>query len=208
LTEDELREAFDAPQALTIGIEEEVMLVDPVTLDLAPVAEQVIDGDGGLKLELPASQAEIVVDPSVTVGEAIAQLAAGRRRLATAAGETARVIAAGVHPHAAPLGALNEGERYDAIFDAYREVARSQLVCALQIHVAVGSADATLMGGIRGDAGVGRRSQDVVVRGSPAPHLRHARAAGLRYADDDCRSRRDRRVRARAGGLAHRRRRR
>src|SRR4051794_23075206 len=144
LTESELRAVFDAPAALTIGIEEEVMLVDPVTLDLAPVAAQVLDGEAGLKLELPASQAEIVTAPTASVPEAMAQLADGRRRLAQAAGDTARPIAAGVHPHAAPLGALNGGERYDAILDSYRDVARGQLVCALQIHVAVGSADATL----------------------------------------------------------------
>ncbi len=44
----------------------------------------------------------------------------------------------------APLGTLNDGERYDAILDEYQDVARGQLVCALQIHVALGSADATL----------------------------------------------------------------
>ena len=38
VTEEELRAVFDAPEPLTIGLEEEVMLVDPVTLDLAPVA--------------------------------------------------------------------------------------------------------------------------------------------------------------------------
>jgi carboxylate-amine ligase len=144
LTEDELRAVFDAPEALTIGLEEEVMLVDPETLDLAPVAARVLDGEAGLKLELPASQAEIVTAPSASVAEAIAQLADGRRRLAEVAGERVRLIAAGVHPHAAPLGTLNEGERYDAILDAYQDVARGQLVCALLVHVAVGSAEATL----------------------------------------------------------------
>jgi carboxylate-amine ligase len=144
LTEDELRAVFDAPEPLTIGIEEEVMLIDPVTLDLAPVAAEVLNGDAALKLELPASQAEIVTTPADSVGDAIAQLAAGRARLAGLAGSRARLIAAGVHPHAAPLGALNEGERYDAIRDEFQAVACAQLVCALQVHVAVGGADATL----------------------------------------------------------------
>ena len=49
-----------------------------------------------------------------------------------------------MHPFAAPLGVLNRGERYDAILDEHGDVARSQLVCALQVHVAVGGADATL----------------------------------------------------------------
>ena len=75
---------------------------------------------------------------------AIAELAAGRSRLAALASPDARIVAAGVHPFASPLAALNTGERYDAILDDYGDVARSQHVCALQVHVAVGSADATL----------------------------------------------------------------
>jgi carboxylate-amine ligase len=145
VTEDELRATFDAPDPLTIGLEEEVMIVDPVTLDLAPLAAQLLDGsDAGLKLELPASQAEIVTTPAARVGDAVAQLAAGRRRLAALAGPRARLLAAGVHPHTEPLGALNTGARYDAILDEFADVARVQLVCALQVHVAVGSADATV----------------------------------------------------------------
>ena len=38
VTEEELRAIFDAPRPLTVGLEEEVMLVDPATLDLAPIA--------------------------------------------------------------------------------------------------------------------------------------------------------------------------
>ena len=49
-----------------------------------------------------------------------------------------------MHPFAAPLGELNTGERYDAILAGYGDVARAQLVCALQVHVALGSADRTL----------------------------------------------------------------
>ncbi len=49
-----------------------------------------------------------------------------------------------MHPFAAPLGELNGGERYDLTADEYGDIARSQLVCALQVHVAVGGADRTL----------------------------------------------------------------
>jgi carboxylate-amine ligase len=138
LTADELRAAFDAPQPLTIGLEEEVMLVDPATFALAENAAEL--ADEGLKLELPASQLEVATEPAARVADAIAQLRAGRERLAA----RATAIAAGVHPLAAPLGALNAGARYDAILARYGDVARAQLVCALQVHVAVGSADATL----------------------------------------------------------------
>ncbi len=143
MTERELRAVFDAPEPLTIGIEEEVMLVDPVTLDLAPIAREIPAGDGH-KLELPASQLEVVTSPHRRVGDAIVELTGGRLQIAELAGTHARVIAAGVHPWAAPLGELNRGERYDAILAEYGDAARAQVVCALQVHVAVGSADATL----------------------------------------------------------------
>ena len=144
MTEDQLRAIFDAPQPLTIGLEEEVMLVDPASLDLAPIARELLDGDDGLKLELPASQAEVATAPAARVADAIGELAAGRRRLIECAGGRARAIAAGVHPFAAPLGVLNRGERYDAILADHGDAARVQLVCALQVHVAIGDADATL----------------------------------------------------------------
>jgi glutamate---cysteine ligase / carboxylate-amine ligase len=142
VTEDELRAVFDAPEPLTVGLEEEVMLVDPATLRLADVASEVV-GEG-LKLELPASQLEVATAPATTVRAVIRELRAGRERVVERCGTRARAIAAGVHPFAAPLGVLSRGERYDAILHEYGDVARSQLVCALQVHVAVGSADATL----------------------------------------------------------------
>jgi carboxylate-amine ligase len=144
VTEGELRATFDAPRPLTVGLEEEVMLVDPASLDLAPLARELLDGDDELKLELPASQAEIATAPAERVADAIAQLAAGRRRLVELAGARARVVAAGVHPFAAPLGELNRGARYDTILADHGDAARVQLDCALQVHVAVGDADATL----------------------------------------------------------------
>lgn len=135
-----LSEKFDAPDPLTVGLEEEVLLLDPVTLDLAPVGARV----PGAKLELPAAQVELDTPPCATVGEAIAALAEGRRELAAAAEGLARPAVAAVHPFAAPLGELNAGERYDAIHAKYGDAARTQLVSALQVHVAVGSAERSL----------------------------------------------------------------
>jgi carboxylate-amine ligase len=135
-----LRDVFDQAEPLTVGLEEEVMLLDPETLNLAPVATRI----PGAKLELPASQLELNTPPAATVGEAIAALADGRREAAAAAAGIARLGVAGVHPFAAPLGELNTGERYEHIVARYGDVARAQLVCALQVHVAVGSAERSL----------------------------------------------------------------
>jgi carboxylate-amine ligase len=143
----ELRAAFDAPAPLTVGLEEELMLLDPATLDLLPRASAVIArtaGDPRFKLELPAAQLEIVLPPAATVPDAIAALAAARRDLAAAAAPTGVPAAAGVHPFAAPEGALNAGDHYERLHAEYGAFARRQLGCALQVHVAVRGAERAL----------------------------------------------------------------
>jgi glutamate---cysteine ligase / carboxylate-amine ligase len=142
----ELRAAFDAPEPLTVGLEEELMLLDPETLDLLPRAADVVAAadDERVKLELPAAQLELSLPPARTVSEAVAALAAGRRDLATVAAPFGRLAAAGVHPFAHPLGELNAGIRYEKTHREYGDIARRQLVCALQVHVAVGGADRSL----------------------------------------------------------------
>jgi len=146
-TASELRERFDAVTPFTVGIEEEAMLLDGDTLDLAPRADAVLSrlgGDARFSRELPAAQVEIATAPTAQVADALAQLAAARADLIAACEGIARPAAAGVHPFAAPSGALNEGRRYEHIRAAYEPVAQRQLVAALQVHVAVGGAERTL----------------------------------------------------------------
>jgi glutamate---cysteine ligase / carboxylate-amine ligase len=143
----ELRAAFDAPSPLTVGIEEELMLLDPGTLDLTPRAREVLERTGGdtrFKLELPASQVEIVTAAHASVPEAMRELAAARSDLAEAAVGIARPAGAAVHPFAPAEGELTDDERYLPTIDEFGRVARRQLVCAFQVHVAVGGAERTL----------------------------------------------------------------
>jgi carboxylate-amine ligase len=142
----ELRAAFDSPAPFTVGLEEELMLLDPETLDLLPRAAEVVEAadDERVKLELPAAQLELTLPPARTVSEAVAALAAGRRDLTAAAAPVGRLAAAGVHPFADPLGELNPGPRYAKTEAEYGAIARRQLVCALQVHVAIGGADRSL----------------------------------------------------------------
>ena len=123
------------------------MLLDPVTGGLAPVAGELlarVRGDRRFKPELPASQLEILTSPSRTVAEAAAELAKGRRDLATAAAGLVDLAAAGAHPFAALEGELNPGRRYRRTAEEYGAYARRQLVFALQVHVAPGAADRAL----------------------------------------------------------------
>jgi carboxylate-amine ligase len=131
----------------TVGLEEELMLLDPETLDLTPRATEVLAATGGdsrFKLELPAAQLEIVTAPAATVAEAASELAAARRALSAAASGLARPAGSGVHPTASGVGVLNTGDRYDGIGAEYGPIARRQLVFGLHVHVAVAGAGRAL----------------------------------------------------------------
>ena len=143
----ELRARFDAPDELGIGIEEELFLLDPETLDLLPHAREVFercDGDPRFKLELPASQLEIVTPPSRDVASAVAALREARRDLARAAEPYGRLMTAGVHPSTAEYGVVTDDPRYVRTLQEYGDRARRQLVSGLHLHVSLGGADRTL----------------------------------------------------------------
>jgi carboxylate-amine ligase len=142
-----LRATFDAPTEFTVGIEEELMLLDPETLDLAPRATELlarVEGDGRFKLELPAAQFEIASPALRSAREAADFLATARHDLRQAAIGLAELACAGVHPFADEEGELNAGERYKRTRREYGGLARRQLVFGLQVHVAVRPADAAL----------------------------------------------------------------
>jgi carboxylate-amine ligase len=142
-----LRSAFETERPLTVGVEEELMLLDPASHDLLPRALEVLgrlEDDARFKREMPAAQLEIAGPPAATVAHAAAVLLDARRSLAAAADGIGLPAAAGVHPFAHGDGALNDGERYRAIADEFGAVARRQLVFGLHVHVAVSGADRAL----------------------------------------------------------------
>jgi carboxylate-amine ligase len=140
----DLRAAFDRPGHGTIGIEEELMVLDPQTLDLAPQADELLaalDGDSRFKPELVAAQIELITPPASTVGQAGAHLREGRRRLSTAAGGELLLAGAGTHPFTASGGVLSSAGRYRRTREEYGCVARRQLVFGLHAHVRVRGAE-------------------------------------------------------------------
>jgi carboxylate-amine ligase len=142
-----VRSVFEGDGGSTVGVEEELMTLDPETLDLAPVAAEVIEAaalDGRVKAELPAAQLETVTTPCETVGEAAAQLLDMRRSVAAAAEGRARLAAAGVHPFTDPVGEVSPERKRRPLVVEYGAVARLQLVFGLHVHVRVGGADRSL----------------------------------------------------------------
>jgi len=145
--EERLRAAFAPPSPPTVGIEEEVMLLDLRTLDLVPRAAEVLaalEGDDRFALELPAAQLELVVPPAPSAGAAVAGLARARADVARALSGELRLAGAGLHPFASAIGELNSGERYDRTLAEHGDDARRQLVFALQVHVAIRGEDRAL----------------------------------------------------------------
>lgn len=136
-----------AASALTIGVEEEVLLLDPETGELAPVATAALErlgGDPRFTGELPCGQLEIRLQPAQSVPQAVAALRAARTHLVERLAGLARPAAAGVHPCAPAEGPLNRGVRYDALHEEFGSLAARQQVCALQVHVHVGDAARTV----------------------------------------------------------------
>jgi carboxylate-amine ligase len=142
-----LRARCTACEPLLVGLEEELMVLDAETLDLAPRAPELLgrlDRDPRFKLELPAAQIEIATTPERNVAAAAEQLARARADLRAVAAPDLRLATAGVHPFAAARGVLNGGERYERMRAEYGELAERQLVFGLHVHVGVGDADAAV----------------------------------------------------------------
>jgi gamma-glutamyl:cysteine ligase YbdK (ATP-grasp superfamily) len=122
-TASQLRRAFDsASLALTIGAEEELMLVRAGTGELAADVEDVLartSGDPRFVAELRASQIEIVSRPCLSAADLGRELAAARCDLADALAGDVHPVAAGTHPTADDLGPITDGARYRSIAADY-----------------------------------------------------------------------------------------
>jgi carboxylate-amine ligase len=121
----------------TLGIEEELLLVDRETLHLAPVAGAVL---GAMEVdsasaghEAYAAQIELRSPPSTSVADAVGALA-GLRAKAVAAG--AVLLGAGLHPTAG-LGEVDlvPARRYERVADEMRGLLRRTPESAVHVHV-------------------------------------------------------------------------
>lgn len=132
---------------LTLGVEEELFLVDRGTLAAAPVFSRIVPDPGPrLKAELFACLVETTTPPCKTAAEALESLAALRGEIARRAeAEGATILASGTHP-------LAEGARQPIVpkrryRDMLAELGDSvyrQLVCGLHVHVGMPSEEACL----------------------------------------------------------------
>jgi glutamate---cysteine ligase / carboxylate-amine ligase len=144
-----IESAFGGRPPLTLGVEEELMIVDADTLDQVAAVDRILRGVDGrnlpglVKTELFASVFELNTHPCESAGEVDAALVDLRRAGAEAAdAEGLAVAAAGTHPFATPEAQpIVKEERYVAFVGYLGISARRQGVQGLHVHLAMPTAD-------------------------------------------------------------------
>jgi carboxylate-amine ligase len=136
---------FGTGHEYTLGIEEELMLLDADGLALAPRVEQVVTavGDQRVKRELMQSQIELAPSPQRIVAAAEEELR-DLRSLVVRVGAQLGVCLAGAGTHPFSLSecqSLTVSDRYRELAAALRYPLRREVCFGMHVHVGVGSAD-------------------------------------------------------------------
>jgi carboxylate-amine ligase len=142
-----IEQNFD--KSLTVGVEEEIWILDAETLELAPAVETFVSGaesrslPGVMKTELHASVVELASDLSETVDEAVEKIAELRVAAAEiAAANGLDVAASGSYPTSIPSEQpIAPMDRYRAFVEYAGPSARRQGVSGLHVHVGMPDAD-------------------------------------------------------------------
>jgi carboxylate-amine ligase len=136
--------AFIGP-SFTIGIEEELMIVDQESFELVNAIESMLEPAtvGEIKPELMESVLEVSTDPCANTSEAGQQLSALRRQVSQIAENKGLAIgSAGTHPFAMwEDQRIVARPRYRDLISALRFVARQELIFGMHVHVAVDDPD-------------------------------------------------------------------
>jgi carboxylate-amine ligase len=131
----------------TLGVEEELQLVDAQSFDLtsrfAEVFGEAAREDERIKEELLQSTVEVATEPCATVADAIAEAGELRRRAQQEAEPRGvRVLSAGTHPFARyEHQDVTDKPRYVELMDALQWAVERQLIFGLHVHVGLETAD-------------------------------------------------------------------
>jgi len=146
-----MRANFTGP-SFTVGVEEELMIVDGTSYALVNAIESLLEDAGAsnverahgeIKPELMESVLEIATKPCKDVVEAADQLHALRRSVGeTAAARGLAIGSAGTHPFAMwEDQRIVARPRYRDLISALRFVARQELIFGMHVHVGIDDAD-------------------------------------------------------------------
>jgi carboxylate-amine ligase len=143
----ELRALFDSHSQPTVGAEEELMLLDPQTLELSPTIEWVLalfPDDPRFHREVRDSQVEIVTPVSGNALAAGLHIAQARVDLADRLAPDCVIAAGGTHPFSSRWGNVGADDRYQSLAEEYTAGVRGDIPSGLHVHAAVPGADRAL----------------------------------------------------------------
>lgn len=129
----------------TVGVEEELLVVDPATRSVTSRAREVLEEDaqhGGDQLdqELFRHQVELRTEPTRDIGDVVRQVVAARREAAEAASARGLAVAAcGSVPLGLDEPEVTPGSRYAQMVATYGAAARLGTTCGMHVHVAIDS---------------------------------------------------------------------
>lgn len=129
--------------SLTVGIEEEYQIIDPVTRDLTPGFEQLVTSDHAIlaevKAELHQCQVEIGTQPCANIADLRKDLTNLRRLVIQAAGQHGLTIAAaGTHPFSNWMNMeMTPKERYLGVKAELQDLAHRLLIFGTHVHVGI-----------------------------------------------------------------------
>ncbi|MGI8666345.1 MAG: carboxylate-amine ligase [Jatrophihabitans sp.] len=130
----------------TVGVEEELLLVDAGRSRVVPIGEAVVaESDGGpvpaVEHEFKLEQIEIGSAPATELPRLLAELTTLRAAADEAAvSRGGRIVAIATSPWKASPHATPDG-RYARMIDEFGLLAREQLTCGQHVHVSVDSRD-------------------------------------------------------------------
>src|SRR3954452_9508846 len=135
---------FTGP-AYTVGIEEELMILDPDSYALVNAIDHLIEDspDGEIKPELMESVLEISTNPCQDMREAGTALRALRRQVRNIADKRGLCIgSAGAHPLAGWEGQrIPAAPRYRDLVPALRSSAPKEIILGLHVHIGLDDPD-------------------------------------------------------------------
>jgi carboxylate-amine ligase len=133
----------------TIGIEEEVMLLNPGSWSLAPAIDAVLaawpeDSRDSISSETHSSAVELRTGVHTVASEAVAELAGLRAKLANVLdGLGFAAAVSGTHPSAVwHEMAVSSRRRHQAVLGSMRELVRREPTFALHVHVGLPTGEA------------------------------------------------------------------
>lgn len=124
--------------SLTIGVEEELILLDPGSLLPADEAERVLSAlpfDSRFQAEFRASQLELVTPVCLTVGDARRELSAARAEVVQQLAGSLRLAAVGTHPVSTRPSAITARDRFRAIARDWGWATRRGQPSGQHVHV-------------------------------------------------------------------------